>query len=72
MFLGALNFLHGFSSRQDSLFKAEPYNNSLPKANLGGLLYPLFAVPVLGKFTHFWYGNFWAKIFMETSGWLFT
>ena len=24
--------------------------------------YPFFAVPLLGKFTHFWYGNFWVKI----------
>jgi len=64
MFLGALNFLHGFSSRSNSWFKAEPYNNSLVKANVGDLLYPLFAVPVLGKFTHFWYGNFWVKIFV--------
>jgi hypothetical protein len=55
-----------------SLFRAEPYNNSPVKANVGNLLYPLFAVPVLGKFTHFWYGNFWVKIFVETSGWLLT
>jgi hypothetical protein len=72
MFLGALNFLHGFSSRSDSLFKAEPYNNSLVKANVCDLLYPFFAVAVLGKFTHFLHGKFWVKIFVETPGWLST
>jgi len=27
-------------------------------------IYPFFAVPLLGKFTHFWYGKFWV-IFQE-------
>jgi len=22
-------------------------------------IYPFFAVPEMGKFTHFWYGKFW-------------
>ena len=39
--------------------------NGLPnKTHL--IFYPFYAVPVLGKFTHLWYGNFWVKIFGET------
>jgi hypothetical protein len=41
-----------------------PANGLSGKTHL--IFYPFLAVPLLGKFTHFWYGNFWVNVFGKT------